>query len=59
MDDDALLWLIVPFIIMVVYVVLVRIRPCALKLSRKSSYAVVIVVVALVIIYTMWNLFFR
>ena len=59
MDIDALIWLAVPFLFLVLYVVLAKSRPSALKLSRKSSYAVVIVIIVLVILYTIWSEFFR
>jgi len=58
MDIDALIWLLIPFLFIVVWVVLARVRPSVLKRSRKSI-AVGIVVIALVIVYTIWNLFFR
>jgi hypothetical protein len=50
MDINALLWLAIPLLIMVMYVVLVKVRPVVLKRSRKSNYAVAIVVIALVIV---------
>jgi hypothetical protein len=59
MDIDALVWLSIPFLIMVIAVVLARAKPSALKLSRRSKYALAIVVIALVVVYTTWNLFFR
>ncbi|MFX0107975.1 MAG: hypothetical protein ACFE7R_06815 [Candidatus Hodarchaeota archaeon] len=59
MDIDALVWLSIPFLIMVIAVVLAKARPSALKLSRKGKYAVAIVVFALFVVYTLWNLFFR
>jgi len=59
MDIEALIWLLIPLLIIVVWIVFAKVRPSALKLSRKSKYAVAIVVIALVIVYTIWNLFFR
>ena len=59
MDIDALVWLSIPLLIMVIAVVLAKARPSALKLSRRSKYVAAIVVLALVIVYTIWNLFFR
>jgi len=59
MDIDALMWLLIPFLILVVWVVVAKARPSALKLSRKSNYVVAIVVIALVTVYTIWNYFFR
>ena len=59
MDIDALVWLAIPLLILVIYVVLVKGRLSASKRSRKTNYAVAIVVVALVILYNIWNFFFR
>ena len=59
MDIDALLWLAVPLLLLVLYVVLVKARPSALKLSKKNNYAIAIVIIVLVIVYTVWNYFFR
>ncbi len=59
MNTEGLLWLIVPFLVVVVYFVLRGVKPGALKLSRRSTYAVATVVIALVIVYTVWNYLYR
>jgi len=59
MNIDALIWIAIPFLLLVLYLVLMKGRPNVLKLSRKSNYAVAIIIIFIVIVYTIWDLFFR
>jgi hypothetical protein len=61
MNTEGLVWLLVPFLVVVVYFILVSARPSAriLRLGKRSSYAVAIVVIALVTVYTVWNFLYR
>jgi len=57
MNIDALLWLLVPLILLVVFVALRGLINRGLR--GKTRIVAVIIVVALVIVYTIWNLYFR
>jgi len=50
-DIDALVWLLFPFLVMVVVVVLIKVRPSASKPSKKSI-ATGIVVAAIIYQFT-------
>jgi len=57
MDIDALLWLLLPLILVVVFVALRGLINRRVK--GKTRIVVSIIVIAIAIVYTIWNLYFR